>query len=269
MARSGATPKLRVIIMSDNSNADTESDEQTVAELKERIGELEERVEQQEEAQRGTSRRQFLGSLTGIASAGAAGYYLGTQRAQAAPSWGSASGQMGTDSTPLSDVIAQTGTFQSLSTDNRQIANKVARAFLSADQSVPDTTTETLNFDDVSSTNAVDDYGAFDTANNEFVVPSEAEGDYLASVSVGWASDSGWSTGDQAKPRVENNGAAVFSPDLLKIGTSNQTIISPPTLLTGLTQGDTLSAAAFQDSGSPKTVQSLNSRTQFTIYYIG
>lgn len=122
MARSGATTTLRVIIMSDNSNSDTEADEQTVAELKERIGELEERVEQQE-AQRGTSRRQFLGSLTGIASAGAAGYYLGTQRAQAAPNWGAATGTQGTETTPLSKTVAQTGLYETLGTSSTPVPN--------------------------------------------------------------------------------------------------------------------------------------------------
>jgi len=104
------------------SNEDTTADEQTVAELKERIGELEERVEQQEN--QGPSRRQFLGSLTGIASAGAAGYYFGSQRASAAPSWGAASGQMGTQSKPLSELIAQTGTFESVSTESVTISSQ-------------------------------------------------------------------------------------------------------------------------------------------------
>jgi hypothetical protein len=126
--------------MSDNSNSDTEADEQTVAELKERIGELEERVEQQES--QGPSRRQFLGSLTGIASAGAAGYYLGTQRAQAAPSWGSASGQMGTQSTPLQQVIAQTGTFQSVDTGIQDIGQLIGRAALDSTFTLTDNTIE-------------------------------------------------------------------------------------------------------------------------------
>lgn len=83
-----------------------------VEELRDRVETLENQL-----AKMMPNRRSVLGSIAGVAAAGSAGYYLGTEQAAAAPDYTSSTGQLGTSSDPLQEVISKTVTAQTLSTD--------------------------------------------------------------------------------------------------------------------------------------------------------
>jgi len=239
------------------SNEDTTADEQTVAELKERIGELEERVEQQEN--QGPSRRQFLGSLTGIASAGAAGYYLGTQRASAAASWGSASGQMGTQSTPLQQLIAQTGTFQSVSTDDLNIANVGTSIYATSDQTISNATETQVAFDI-----AEFDHGnvTFDAANNKVTI--DTAGLYLLSGKGYFAADGDYRL--QAALLVNGNNVEVDRTTGGASGVNN----SPHAIRTlPLSANDEIILEVEQKSGGNLTLVSGEQFTRLEVLRLG
>lgn len=87
--------------------------------LEKRIDELEQanqRLREEIASSSDIGRRRLLQAV-GIAGVGALGVYAGSETAAAAPSWGSATGDVGSSSTPLANVYAATLHTQTLGTD--------------------------------------------------------------------------------------------------------------------------------------------------------
>ena len=173
--------------------------EERIAELESTQAELE--AEQQqvvglfEQFKNGNiSRRAFLGSVAAIGGIG-----LAAGNATAAPNYGSATGQTGTESSPLNKVISKQGTFQTVSTGEIGVSNEtLVKATMSSDQSYSSGSGwVTANFD-----NEVKDRrgGEYDPSTQTFT--PDKTGDYFISVRIGFTSSN---DGDQVGVRFSGD----------------------------------------------------------------
>lgn len=142
-----------------------------------------------------------------------------------------------------------------------------ATAYLASSQSIPKNTATRVEFDSTTDDTAGDDFGAFDTTNNKYVVP--VAGDYRVDVTIEWL--------DQLPAGVEHN-------INLKVGTSTEASWirqTPPnggqvycqdhgsTVLMGLATNDEITVDLYQTSGTSQPLGSDRSSTHVSFCHVG
>ena len=201
-----------------------------------------------------------VGGITQGDGTGAAGVH-----GEAAASSGEVYGVYGTSASSsgygvYSDGDSKTAGNQEV-TGHQSVGNLGLSAYLSADQSVPDSTETIIVFDGVNR----DDFSAYDETTGDFTVP--ADGDYRVEVSISWV---GTFSGAFITHNLQINGV----PDngfALNFTGNDQVSRSHSKTLFGLSSGDTINVEVRHIAGSSKDVAgaSNGTKTYLTITKVG
>lgn len=151
-----------------------------------------------------------------------------------------------------------------LSSDEASISEVAALVYLSGSlQTVSTATVTKVQFDSIEleDVNVLD----VDTTNNNITV--QKAGTYFVSPQIKWNADTGWSTADYAELLVKVNGAIVEEQYQRKVGTDAQGV--GRTYVGDLAVGDTITVAAYQDSGAGKDIANSQPDTRIQVGRLG
>jgi hypothetical protein len=129
-------------------------------------------------------------------------------------------------------------------TGTQSVGNVGVEAFLSSNQTIPDSSATRVTFDST----AADDTGSFDSTNNEYILPYD--GDYQIDVGINWGTS--FASGDNLYINTHSNNQGTI------IRNSNNGPGVPYSIsskvVKGLSKGDSIFVEVIQNSGSDATV---------------
>jgi len=201
----------------------------------------------------GISRRATLAGLLGAAGIGSL-----AANVTAAPSYGSATGEVGTSAEPITSVVAQTGRFQTQSIDDtRSITNLGGRAHLGSNQTLSSSNTKDVVVFDVEQR---DDFNDYDPSTGKLTVSESGVYQLFAALTGGFS-------GSDLKSNIRvNNGAVTRSRKRLNGFSENVTTRA----VVDLNVGDTVDIQATQYTGtSADLVANGGLNTYFEWTYLG
>jgi hypothetical protein len=150
---------------------------------------------------------------------------------------------------------------ENVDTATADIGQVYTEMTLGTDFSVPSNSFTQIPLDTVD--NEHPDVLVADTTNNEIQVQSD--GVYQVILQILWASDGGWSTGDDARPILNINGVGDTFVRNPKVGTAEEHV--QHVINDSFSSGDSIQLHADQNSGSSKTAE--NAQTRLSVARLG
>lgn len=140
----------------------------------------------------------------------------------------------------------------------RDLNSPAGKLSLSANQSIPNTTTTVVLFDTVQ----FDYRGTVDAANNQFVAP--IDGVYMVVLTVRWANSS---TGDRVS-RIRINSTPEAQEVSKGVGTAQGGSTMSLAELVSLTSGDAVDGEVFQNTGGSLAVTTNFGGTSLAMHFV-
>jgi len=248
-------------------------DDQTAADLRERVDELESQLSEQEaqlEEQQETIRAMLPSrrDLLKAAGGGAAGVGLGALLTGSASAGNQSVGTIGTQSSPIDvfaeDIYDHNGNNPmsfpgdgSVNIDDVKINNYVDRASLTgSNQTINSGVSTTVQLDTVDDS----ELGGWDLANNQWVAPSD--GKYLIAASVSWADAN--STGE-FQVFIQINGSPAPFQGKIPLSSGESEYQFKPVSAYNLTSNDSVELVVFHNSGSNENINAAADNTTLQI----